>query len=69
MVKLVKGFKVFMLLEEGYAAGRQPEEVGWQAGQDPDIKDGVLMIKNGLKTQGVPLRIIHGFSIEPVYVE
>ncbi|EMW2143335.1 hypothetical protein AAEQ23_002593 [Enterobacter hormaechei] len=32
-------------------------------------KNGVLIIKNGLDTHGVPLSIIHGFSIEAVKAE
>ncbi|EPE3214104.1 hypothetical protein ACSG8L_000315 [Cronobacter sakazakii] len=66
MMKAIKGFKVVVLLHEGHEAGLSPEELGWQNHQDPEIKDGFLIIRKGLNTYGLPLSRIHFFSIEAV---
>ncbi|EPE3184345.1 hypothetical protein ACTW2I_001593 [Cronobacter sakazakii] len=65
-MKAIKGFKVVVLLNEGHEAGLSPEEIGWQNHQDPEIKDGFLIIRKGLNTYGLPLSRIHSFSIEAV---
>lgn len=69
MGTLIKGWKVMLLTKDGHDSGKDPEQVGWQSTNEPDIRDGVLIIKNGLDTHGVPLSIIHGFSIEAVKAE
>ncbi len=69
MGTLIKGWKVMLLTKDGHDSGKAPEQVGWQNTNEPDIRDGVLIIKNGLDTHGVPLSIIHGFSIEAVKAE
>lgn len=69
MGNFIKGWKVMLLTKERHASGKAPEQVGWQSSNEPDIRDGVLIIKNGLDTHGVPLNIIHGFSIEAVKAE
>jgi hypothetical protein len=66
MASVIKGWKVMLLTREGKASGFSPEQVGWQDHPDPDIRDGLLIIKNGLNTHGVPICNIHGFSIEAV---
>lgn len=69
MGTVIKGWKVMLLTKDGYEAGRSAEQVGWQSGNEPDIRDGVLIIRDGLNTHGVPLCIIHSFSIEAVKAE
>ena len=66
MATVIKGWKVMLLTKEGKESGMAPEQVGWQMDKEPDIRDGVLIIRNGLDTHGVPLCIIHSFSIEAV---
>ena len=66
MATVIKGWKVMLLTKEGKESGMAPEQVGWQMDKEPDIRDGVLIIRNGLDTHGVPLCNIHGFSIEAV---
>lgn len=66
MSTAIKGWKVMLLTKEGKASGFSPEQVGWQTHPEPDIRDGVLIIRNGLDTHGVPIFNIHGFSIEAV---
>ncbi|EAS4951793.1 TPA: hypothetical protein G8K00_001817 [Salmonella enterica] len=65
MGNLIKGWKVMLLTKDGHESGKAPEVVGWQSTNEPDIRDGV----NGLDTHGVPLNIIHSFSIEAVKAE
>jgi hypothetical protein len=66
MATVIKGWKVMLLTKEGKASGMAPEQAGWQLDKEPDIRDGVLIIRDGLNTHGVPLCIIHSFSIEAV---
>ena len=65
----IKGWKVMLLTKEEHDSGKAPEQVGWQSSNEPDIRDGVLIIKNGLDTHGVLLNIIHCFSIQAVKAE
>ena len=69
MGTVIKGWKVMLLTKEGHDSGKAPEQVGWQHTNEPDIRDGLLIIKNGPDTHGVPLNIIHSFSIEAVKAE
>lgn len=45
MGTLIKGWKVMLLTKDGHESGKAPEEVGWQSTNEPDIRDGVLIIK------------------------
>lgn len=69
MGKLIKGYKVILLTTEGYEAGLQQQEVGWQTTNEPDIRDGLLVIRNGINTYVLPVRRIHSLSIEAVNAE
>ncbi|WP_313355086.1 hypothetical protein [Kosakonia cowanii] len=58
-----------LLTNDRHDSGMDPEQVGWQNSNEPDIRDGMLIIRNGLNTRGVPLNLIHDFSIEAVKAE
>lgn len=69
MATVIKGWKVMLLTKEGKASGHQPEQVGWQFDNEPEIRGDVLIIRNKLNVHGVPLCNIHYFSIEAVMAE
>ncbi|MFZ4167655.1 hypothetical protein ACEV60_03160 [Enterobacter ludwigii] len=63
MSTLIKRWDIILQMKEAYESDIPPSRVGSQMDNEPDIRSGFLIVRNGNDIHGVPMDRIHAFSI------
>ncbi|KJN35185.1 hypothetical protein SS14_04800 [Enterobacter bugandensis] len=59
----IKHWDIILQTKDAYESDIMPSRVGSQMDNEPDIRYGFLIVRNGNDIHGVPMDQIHAFSI------